>query len=417
MKIGIFGNFGWGNLGNSATLEAAVAGVRKHWPAASQLCICTNPDEVQRQYGFAVAPVRWGSGEGLDLPSGHVTRTAAKLLRRPPFEVRLWQRARHVLDGLDLLLVAGTGALDDFAIGPMDLPYDLFKWSLQAHRRHVPLAYLSTGAGPIDHRRSRIFIKQALRQALYRSYRDEYSRQYLHSIGFDSSRDSIYPDLAFGLPIAEELLQLRPAGANEGALVVGLGVMSYSGSQTAAEEREAIYQKYLQKLIQFGLQLLVSGHTVRLVYGDTVVDQRAFEDVRSALASAASAGGTPERVIAEPVYSVHDLLRQLALTDLVVATRFHNVLLALLLEKPVISISYNQKNDDLMGEMGLGAFCQPIDELNVERLHDQFLRLQATAGTLRPQVTAQTVRHRQLLDEQYERVVEYARAAGKPIRH
>ena len=163
-----------------------------------------------------------------------MTRTAAKLLRRPPFEVRLWQRARHVLDGLDLLLVAGTGALDDFAIGPMDLPYDLFKWSLQAHRRHVPLAYLSTGAGPIDHRRSRIFIKQALRQALYRSYRDEYSRQYLHSIGFDSSRDSIYPDLAFGLPIAEELLQLRPAGANEGALVVGLGVMSYSGSQTAA---------------------------------------------------------------------------------------------------------------------------------------------------------------------------------------
>ena len=122
-------------------------------------------------------------------------------------------------------------------------------------------------------------------------------------------------------------------------------------------------------------------------------------------------------MIAEPVYSVHDLLRQLALTDLVVATRFHNVLLALLLEKPVISISYNQKNDDLMGEMGLGAFCQPIDELNVERLHDQFLRLQATAGTLRPQVTAQTVRHRQLLDEQYERVVEYARAAGKPIRH
>ena len=34
MKIGIFGNFGWGNLGNSATLEATVAGVRTHWPAA-----------------------------------------------------------------------------------------------------------------------------------------------------------------------------------------------------------------------------------------------------------------------------------------------------------------------------------------------------------------------------------------------
>ena len=88
-----------------------------------------------------------------------------------------------------------------------------------------------------------------------------------------------------------------------------------------------------------------------------------------------SAGGIPERVVAEPVHSVQDLLRQLAQTDVVVATRFHNVLLALLVEKPVISISYNQKNDDLMAEMGLGAFCQPIDELDVERLHDQFLAL------------------------------------------
>ena len=99
----------------------------------------------------------------------------------------------------------------------MDLPYDLFKWSLQAHRRHVPLAYLSTGAGPIDHRRSRILITQALRRAFYRSYRDEYSRTYLQSIGFDVAHDSIYPDLAFGLPIAEAVAARRDPAPNEGA--------------------------------------------------------------------------------------------------------------------------------------------------------------------------------------------------------
>ena len=274
MKIGIFGNFGWGNLGNSATLEATVAGVRTHWPAADFLCICTNPDELHRQYGFDVAPVRWGSGEGLNLPENRMLRVPAKLVQRPPGEIRLWQRARQVVEELDLLLVAGTGVLDDFAIGPMDIPYDLFKWSVQAHRSHVPLAYLSTGAGPIDHRRSRFLITQALSRAFYRSYRDEYSRRYLESIGFDVAHDSIYPDLAFGLPIAGHLLAQRDTGAGDGSLVVGLGVMSYSGSQTGPQEGEAIYQQYLQKVVAFGAWLLSAGHTVRLVLGDTLVDQR-----------------------------------------------------------------------------------------------------------------------------------------------
>jgi polysaccharide pyruvyl transferase WcaK-like protein len=412
MKIGIFGNFGWGNLGNSATLEATVAGVRTHWPTADFLCICTNPDELHRQYGFDVAPVRWGSGEGLNLPDSRMLRIPAKLVQRPPSEIRLWQRARQVVAGLDLLLVAGTGVLDDFAIGPMDIPYDLFKWSVQAHRNHVPLAYLSTGAGPIDHRRSRFLITRALSRAFYRSYRDEYSRGYLESVGFDISHDSIYPDLAFGLPIAGHLLTKRASGAGEGSLVVGLGVMSYSGSQTGPEEGEAIYQEYLQKIVAFGSWLLSAGHTVRLVLGDTLVDQRAFEDVRSALAT--SAPGVSGQVIAEPVRSVEELLCQLAQSDVVVATRFHNVLLSLLVEKPVISVSYNQKNDDLMADMGLGAYCQPIRELDVRRLQEQFQQLVANAGTVRQQIAVQTTRQRQLLDEQYERVRTLSGAGSKP---
>jgi polysaccharide pyruvyl transferase WcaK-like protein len=402
MKIGIFGNFGWGNLGNSATLEATVAGVRTHWPDADFLCICTNPDELHRQYGFDVAPVRWGFGEGLNLPDGRLLRIAAKLVQRPPNEIRLWQRAGQVLDELDLLLVAGTGVLDDFAIGPMDIPYDLFKWSVQAYRSRVPLAYLSTGAGPIDHRRSRFLLTQALSRACYRSYRDEYSRNYLESVGFDISQDSIYPDLAFGLPIARHLLTQRDPGAGEGGLVVGLGVMSYSGSQAGAQEGQAIYQEYLRKVVAFGSWLLAAGHTVRLVLGDTMVDQRAFEDVRAALA--ASAPGVSERVIAEPVHSVQELLCQLAQTDVVVATRFHNVLLSLLVERPVISISYNQKNDDLMADMGLWAYCQPIRKFDVRRLQEQFQQLVANAGAVRQQIAVQTMRQRQLLDEQYARV-------------
>jgi polysaccharide pyruvyl transferase WcaK-like protein len=404
MKIGIFGNFGWGNLGNSATLEAVLAGARKQWPGADIVCVCTHPEEVHQQYGLEVVPVRWGVDEGLRLPGGRVRRMAAKTLQRPPHELQLWRRARLLLEELDLFMIAGTGILDDFAIGPLDMPFDLYKWSLQAFRSHVPLVYLSTGAGPIDQLPSRILIRLALQQAIYRSYRDEYSRTYLRTIGFDTSHDPIYPDLAFGLSIAPALLKPAHALSGDRPLDVGLGIMTYSGSHTNEAEGEDIYRTYLSKIVEFGSRLLAGGHTVRLVLGDTHIDQRAFDDVHRALATEAAALKNGGRVLAEPAQTVDDLLHQLAQADLVVATRFHNVLLALLLQKPVISISYNQKNDDLLRAAGLGAFCQPLLQLDVERLYQQFLQLQAEAPSIRDHLAAYNAEQRRLLDEQYARV-------------
>jgi polysaccharide pyruvyl transferase WcaK-like protein len=399
MRIGIFGNFGWGNIGNSATLEATVAGVRKYLPQAEILCICTNPVEVHRQYGLAVAPVRWGTGEWLRYPEGRLNRLAGKLVQRPTAEVKLWQAAHKVLQQLDLLIIAGTGVLDDFAIGPMDLPFDLLKWSLLARQTNVPLVYLSTGAGPLDHARSRMFVKTALRQAAFRSYRDQFSRQYLCSISFDASADPVYPDLAFGLPVAPSQ---RSAAGHAGPLVVGLGVMSYSGSQTSADAGEHIYQVYKEKIVRFGAQILANGCSLRLLIGDVQVDRRALDEIAAALAPYNGQSGG-ELIVAPPA-GVSDLLDQLSCTDIVVATRFHNVLLALLLHKPVLSISYNQKNDDLMQVMGLGEFCQPIAELDVERLLAQLQTLYTQRDRIRAQVTRQTEHQVRMVDEQYERV-------------
>jgi polysaccharide pyruvyl transferase WcaK-like protein len=87
-----------------------------------------------------------------------------------------------------------------------------------------------------------------------------------------------------------------------------------------------------------------------------------------------------------------------------VATRFHNVLLALLLNKPVLSISYNQKNDELMKVMGLGEFCQPIEDIDLQRLHRQLQKLLAEGDEIRAHVVEQTKLQVRLLDEQYERI-------------
>ena len=44
MNIAILGNFGKGNLGNEATLQAILHHLRRRLPSAKASCICTGPE-------------------------------------------------------------------------------------------------------------------------------------------------------------------------------------------------------------------------------------------------------------------------------------------------------------------------------------------------------------------------------------
>ena len=53
-----------------------------------------------------------------------------------------------------------------------------------------------------------------------------------------------------------------------------------------------------------------------------------------------------------PARTLHDVMQQMADTDIVVATRYHNVVCALRMSKPTISIGYAEKNDALLRRSG-----------------------------------------------------------------
>jgi polysaccharide pyruvyl transferase WcaK-like protein len=97
----------------------------------------------------------------------------------------------------------------------------------------------------------------------------------------------------------------------------------------------------------------------------------------------------------------------------VVATRFHTVLFALMLGKPVASISYNQKNDALMAEMGMASYCQTIETLEFERLVEQFHELQRNADSHRATIREKSRAYRSQLDELYARIFT-GMAKGEP---
>jgi polysaccharide pyruvyl transferase WcaK-like protein len=83
----------------------------------------------------------------------------------------------------------------------------------------------------------------------------------------------------------------------------------------------------------------------------------------------------------------------------VVAIRYHNVLCALRLAKPTISIGYSPKHDALMADMGLAEFCQHVNTLDVNELTELFTEMEHRSAELREAVAQRNTLKEQLVHE------------------
>lgn len=387
-RIGLFGLFGNGNSGNDGSLEAMVAALRKAQPDIDLTCICAEPAVVRAAYGIAAVAI--GSPPFANMAS----RRADRLLRGVPHKAANWLHAVRLARRFDALIVPGTGILDDFCEGPSGMPAALFGWCLAAWASRTPVAFVSVGAGPIDHPISRRLMTAAARMARYRSFRDPISRDFMIGLGLDAADDPVCPDLAFALPTP----RAKPGAPQADApLTVGVGVMAYSGWNAHPHAGGAIYRDYLAKMARFVDLLLGRGCRVRLLTGDAV-DERAIADLNGLLAAPADV--RRERLTASPTASLHELMRQIAEVDLVVATRFHNVVCALKMGRPTISVGYAAKNQALLAEFGLGEFHQHVERLDLDLLVAQFDRLSAERDRRQPRILERNLEFQERLRRQ-----------------
>lgn len=393
-RIAFYGNFGAGNLGNEVTLQTAIEQTRRRIPHAQLLCICTNPDDVRARHGIRAIS---STAPRASLPParGVAAKILRGLFRRVPGELRHAIECLKVIRRCDLLIVAGTGIVTDHGCGPMSWPYDMLKLSLLATLCRAKVLFLSVGVGPIHHALGRWLIKGSLRLASYRSYRDEWSKRCVQGIGFDARADAVYPDLVFGLSRAVLSRKTTPRRQ----MIVGLGLKDYSGPIDGAQADS--YREYLDGMVDFVLQLQSRGYIVRLLIGDVAYDTSVREDFVLTLQSRDALAPLP---LCEPVPTVEELLRQLDETDVVISPRFHNLVLALMLEKPVIALCDLPKVDALLRDLGLARYCLPLETLRTADLLARFDQLQGEAGSLKAYISGQAEKYRKALDEQYAAV-------------
>jgi polysaccharide pyruvyl transferase WcaK-like protein len=397
-KIGTFGLFGGGNLGNDGSLEAVLSSLRRVMPEADVGCICARPVEVAKRHPILTLPMRTP-------PPSHALFQGLAL----PF----WKALREIIDWpatfwrvcrFEVILVPGTGILDDFGDRPWGMPLTILRLSLMAKLAGTRIWLVSIGAGPINHPLSRRLMLWAAKLADYRSYRDTISRDYMASIGLDTRHDCVYPDVAFSLP--------APAPDADRTTVthrlstIGVGVMAYYGWKSG-QDGPAIHARYLKRITTFVVWLIEEGYWVRLLTGENS-DERVVGDIRRAVA-ARMPELSEDRIVTESARSLHDVMTQMLECEAVLATRFHNVVCALRLGKPTISIGYAAKFDALMTDMGLSDYCQNIEQLDIDRLKDQFRRLLANGEVLARNIRAKTLQYQQHLREQDEHLAAMLR--------
>jgi polysaccharide pyruvyl transferase WcaK-like protein len=208
----------------------------------------------------------------------------------------------------------------------------------------------------------------------------------MRSMGVDTARDEVYPDLAFALPAPRASVPSGPPGT------VCVGVMDFHGGNDDRARAEEIYRRYLDGTIRFVRTLVEEGRPVRLLTGD--------QCDASVVAAILDAVDSPLVTAAEPA-SLADLMNEMAAADTVVAIRYHNLICALKTGTPVLALCYAAKSDALMDRMGLGAYCHPAREVDADRLLEQFRALEKRSAELRQTLTERNLAAARQLEHQF----------------
>jgi polysaccharide pyruvyl transferase WcaK-like protein len=399
-RVGLFGLLGSGNIGNDASMESVLAYLQADHPDAVIDAMCMGPGRVRAVYGIEAVDLQWYAqhAKRYSGPAAGVLKAAGKGI--DAFRTLAWVR-RH-----DAVIVPGMGVLEaSLPLKASGMPYAMFLLGVSGKVCRTKVALVSVGATIINQRVTRRLFDIAARTAFYRSYRDNQSKENMRQRGLDVSRDPVYPDLVFSRPVPD-------AGPGDPDLV-GLGVMAYYGTNDHRSQADEIHAAYLADMKRFARWLIDHGRKIRLTVGDgpdNAIAQELVADIREYRPDLDSSW-----IVAEPVYSFADLTRAMAPVGLVIATRYHNVICALKLGKPVISLGYSAKNLDLMAGMGLTEYCQFAHTLDFDRLTEQFTALEEQSAQLRRAITDGSAASAARLREQFTALSGLLfPAAGRP---
>jgi polysaccharide pyruvyl transferase WcaK-like protein len=416
-RIGLLDHFGTGNLGDDATIQAALQHIRSRWPDALIIGLSLNPLDSQRRHGIPTYAIRQ---EGFfpfplkaklkDVLSKYrFLFMALRAVRNVAITKPMWffreilflTKSFRIAKSLDLLIICGGGQLLDAWGGPWAFPYTLFKWVLLAKLSHTKCYFVNVGAGPLDYPLSKWFIKRALLLADYVSFRDGKSRVLIREIGF-RNRTQVVADSVYGLQIPDLNINRGHIG-KRGGLTIGIAPMAYCDPRRYWDKDKAVYECFIRKLADFSAGLIRDHHRLRLFSSDIWFDSQAILDLELTIKNE-YAIDTATWITSEPVTGINEFISQLSQVDCIVTCKFHGVVFAHLLNVPVLAIAHHPKVATLMDDFELSEYCLDIRKFDVDLLKSTFDRLVANMDDIKACVPRKVAYYQRELALQFDQL-------------
>jgi polysaccharide pyruvyl transferase WcaK-like protein len=430
-KIGLLDHVGGGNLGDDATLDAVAGNIKQRWPNAEIVAFSMNPYDTETRHEIMSHPIRrkgWSIGykpAGTDAPLKKTVKALTRkyralfcLLKATNAVVHLPNEvfrellflasSRRNIKSFDLLIVSGGGQLTE-KDGPWGFPYTIFKWVVLARSAGVRCMFLNVGAGPLTLRTSKFFVTRALLAADYVSFRDNKSRSLVHEIGF-TGESRVCPDNVYGL-------EGTPTNGNRlrraAQPIVGFAPMPYPGTRAyLAEKDQNTYDEFIRELAIFASWLIGQSYSLTFFGTDIGVDPLAIEDLQKTLLTRHGIS-SPQYSVNRSVKSAHDLLTTMSGMDYIVTCRFHGVVFAHLLNKPVLAIAPHPKVTDLMTDLELSSYCVDIRNFDIKLLAEKFASMVINAVEIKSRMAASLATSRERLKIQFDELFRYSTVSKK----
>jgi polysaccharide pyruvyl transferase WcaK-like protein len=377
-KIGVLYPSGWGNLGDEAILQATFASLRRRWPDADLRAFTLHPARTAANHGVEAEPLTGMNRPLFGAPLGegpYPVRAARAIAQRTSavpwlgglanrvstlvatviFESISLRRSWQWLRAADLLIASGGGQLDAVWGGTWGQPYALARWAWLARRARVPFVLFSVGYGGASGWLSRRFLRYAVSSSDYCSVRDAGSRAMTMQLGVERELP-IVPDLAFALASALPIPSRRPGRD------IGISPMVYLRPGSWPVENHAEYARLIALWTDLVKATVEMGNRVHL-FVSSPSDMTAVRDVWDQLGEPIRA----ECTIADTA-NPNALLDLFHTLDVIISSRLHGVLLAIVAARPVVALSHERKVQAVMHDAGVADFCADLTTATLEQI-------------------------------------------------
>ncbi|CAI8719436.1 polysaccharide pyruvyl transferase family protein [Methylocaldum szegediense] len=375
---------GWhdDNKGDCAIVMAILELVQRHWPSATLSLVSSLPTGsepastayrhiLQRfpNVKIAFSPVvpyrrvKWG---------GKAMGMFLWIIRQPFSLLRLilgysdWNDDAYSLIRNAHLVISKGGHIfhcrRNHPIEWFNLYRHLFPLVL-AWRYRVPYVLLGQSFGPFQGKLAKRAMNWTISHAKAVIVREPISRDVLASLGADSSRLRIAPDIAFymGANLTQRLrilLERHRLASNRFWVVT---VRKWP-TRTGLEEQTARFIREMEVLVR---RILERGHTERIALVAHTLGPIPIEcDIEPTRQLAERLKDLPVVFIDED-FSPEELAALYGEAELLIGTRFHSVVLALVAGTPALAVSYfGPKATGIMNMLGMSDLCMEMADFS-----------------------------------------------------